>query len=215
MRLPLLPAVLALPLVACGVGEKIEQRVQEKVAEAAIEVAAGGEVDVEAKDGKVEIEAKDGTKLSIDGEAGRMEVRDADGKRYEYTQAKDGSLRVESSDGNKVSMGESLPPDFPLALPAGKVSFAQRLVDPEGGKTFNAGLVYPGGELETLADRCQTALAAKGLKVERMSIAGAQQVINLSASDPDPERELSASCTVMADEGSTDVSLVVSWSAGR
>lgn len=62
-------SLLSLVLLAgCGIRENLEQRISEEIAEKVVEVAAGGEIDVETRDGKVTVVGKDGSLLEANGE---------------------------------------------------------------------------------------------------------------------------------------------------
>ena len=206
--LALAPVLLA----ACGVKEKLEQRVNEEIAEKVVEVAAGGEVDVEAHDGKVTIEGKDGQKVAVDGEAGTVRVTDEQGKVYDYKQDGD-QASVKGSDGLDATMGAQIPEDFPLSLPkTTQVLAGYRVIQPDGAKTFSvsAELDKSAGDMAAVATTMQAALEAKGLTVERTEVSMPQaQMITLKGTLESAKIE--SSVVISLPDPSKGVNLMVAW----
>lgn len=186
-----LPA-LVVALSACGIKDKLEQRVQEEVAEKVIELAAEDEdAEVEIQDGKLTIEGADGARLESDPDAQTTTVRGANG--------------------DETTIGTKLPADFPLPLPASSaVHMAQRTVTADGAKTFAASVSATSSDLDALAAELRADLEQRGFEIKENTIAGPNgRVIHLIATT----ERVDASCTVATstDSDHPGASIVVSW----
>jgi hypothetical protein len=204
---------LTLSTTACGIKERIEERISEKVAEKVIEVAAGGEVevDIDSRDGKVSIQGKDGQRLEVDGKAGTSRVIHEDGKVYDYAQDGDGSATVKGSDGLEASFGAEIPADFPIPLPAVKqVAMGSSVTSPDGLKTLVVSYETTTTDLAAVEKQIQTAFDGKALTTERHEVtAPAGKVISLVAKSADAKIESSAMLTTNTD--APNVVVTITW----
>lgn len=59
--------VMLLSLGACGIKQKISDKIAEKVTEGVLEKAAGGNTDIDLSQGKISVKGEDGKEVSIGG----------------------------------------------------------------------------------------------------------------------------------------------------
>ena len=212
MRTHRLATIVAFALTtACGVKEKIEQRVAEEVAEKVVEVAANGEIDVETRDGRLTIEGQDGHRIEVDPDAGTTRVVDEQGKTWDYAQAADGSAKLEGSDGTRTEVGKEIPADFPIALPpVEEVTMAASGVNPDRSRTWTVDLVLVETEIDPVEKAMTAAFEGKGLTVERISVETLSDTrVTLTAMSADAK--LAALATLNRARGNPNVILMVSW----
>jgi len=214
----LAPVALA-SLAACGVKERIHDRIEQEVAEKVVEVAAGGEIDVEANEGEVSIEGKDGSKVRVDGHDGKMVVTDAEGKTHVYEQGADGSATVTNSEGLDAEFAAKIPAGFPLGLPPlREVMGGQRVEAPDGSKVFSLQAEAQTSELDEIVAFMTEQLEAEGLKVESSTVeTGDGKVVTLAGKHESAALEAGAMLTV-SKSGETEhpgVMMILSWSDKR
>lgn len=210
-RILALTLIPTLGLVACGVKQKLEDRIQEEVAEKVVEIAAGGEVDIEKQGDKVSIQGKDGQVIQVDGQQGTVHVVDEQGKTHNYEQAADGGGKYQNSDGMVATTGTELPPDFPLTLPPVKqMQVVNRVVQPDGSKAFTVSY-EAAGELEAVAAQFRAAFEAKGLTVERTEFKGPDSAMITLAGKQDGGK-LEGSAMLSTSSASPNVMVVLGWS---
>jgi hypothetical protein len=186
----LLLALLLLP--ACGVRDRIEQRINEEIAEKIVEVAAGGELDVEVEDGKVSVVGKDGSTLEVD-EAGK--VISEDGK------------------GGRATMDREVPKDFPIALPElTNVITTQRVESADKAISITVTAEAKSKDLQTLAKDVAADLERKGMIVERNEVAtGEGAMVMLAGKNEAAKLEANCVLSLGSDPEHPGVTMMLSW----
>ena len=207
-------ALLSTALCACGIKESIERRVEERVAEAVIEIAADSKVEIDSDKGQLSIEGEDGSRTHIDGQSGKVVVTDADGKIHEYVQGEDGSARVTGSDGLDAKVGTKLPEGFPLTLPPlREVMSGQRIEQPDGQLLFSVMAQASSTDIAAMATTLRAELEAKGLAVEKSEVSTDEgKVITLQGKDEAAKIEAGCMLSTSTDAEHPGVVLVVTWS---